>query len=99
MSKFPKGFGPDVEVEEVDLDTADVRYRGEKLTEARAAEVATPTPPRRILCVSDPAAVHHLQGRSWQGEAIRELGVEIEVVELPEPMRAAVAAAQARQFR
>jgi len=41
MSKFPKGFGRDVEVEEVDLDTADVRYRGEKLTEARAAEVAT----------------------------------------------------------
>ena len=40
MSKFPKGFGPDVEVEEVDLDTADVRYRGEKLTEARAERVA-----------------------------------------------------------
>lgn len=40
MSKFPKGFGRDVEVEEVDLDTADVRYRGEKLTEARAEEVA-----------------------------------------------------------
>ena len=40
MSKFPKGFGRDVEVEEVDLDTADVRYRGEKLTEARADEVA-----------------------------------------------------------
>ena len=40
MSKFPKDFGPDVEVEEVDLDTADVRYRGEKLTEARAERVA-----------------------------------------------------------
>ena len=40
MSKFPKSFGPDVEVEEVDLDTADVRYRGEKLTEARAERVA-----------------------------------------------------------
>ena len=40
MSKFPKDFGPDVEVEEVDLETADVRYRGAKLTEARAAEVA-----------------------------------------------------------
>ena len=40
MSKFPKGFGPDVEVEEIDLDTADVRYRGEKLTEARAERVA-----------------------------------------------------------
>lgn len=40
MSRFPKSFGPDVEVEEVDLDTADVRYRGEKLTEARAERVA-----------------------------------------------------------
>lgn len=40
MIKFPERFGPDVEVEEVDLDTADVRYRGQKLTEARAAEVA-----------------------------------------------------------
>jgi len=55
--------------------------------------------PRRLLCVTDNAAVHHLQGRSWQAQAIRELGVEIEVVELPEPLRAAVAAAQERQFR
>ena len=40
MSKYPKDFGPDVKVEEVDFDTADVRYRGKKLTEVRAAEVA-----------------------------------------------------------
>jgi hypothetical protein len=40
MSRFPKGFGPDVEVDKVDLDVADVRYRGEKLTEARAEQVA-----------------------------------------------------------
>jgi len=60
---------------------------------------AMPTPPRRILCVSDPAAVQHLLGRSWQGQAIRELGVAIEVVELPGDVRAGVAAAQARQFR
>ena len=56
-------------------------------------------PPRRILCVTDAAAVQHLRGRSWQGHAIRELGVEIEVVELPESVRAAVMAAQVRQFR
>jgi len=55
--------------------------------------------PRLILCVTDAAAVQHLRGRSWQAHAIRELGVEIEVVELPESIRAAVAAAQARQFR
>lgn len=40
MSRFPKELGPDVEVEEVNLDAADVRYRGEKLTEARAEKVA-----------------------------------------------------------
>jgi len=36
MSKFPKQFGPDVEVHEVDLDREDVRFRGDRLTEARA---------------------------------------------------------------
>ena len=41
MSRFPEHFGPDVEVEEVDLDAADLTYRGEALTEARADEVAT----------------------------------------------------------
>ncbi|OIQ81814.1 hypothetical protein GALL_364120 [mine drainage metagenome] len=40
MSAFPKRFEPDIEVNEIDLDTSDVRYRGEKLTEARADEVA-----------------------------------------------------------
>jgi len=60
---------------------------------------ASSKPPRRILCVTDAAAVQHLRGRSWQAQAIRDLGVEIEVVELPEDLRAAVAAAQARQFR
>lgn len=40
MSKFPKQFGPDVDVEEVDLDTADVGYRGKRLTEAEAERVA-----------------------------------------------------------
>lgn len=40
MSTFPKRFGPEVEVEEVDLDAADVRYRGKRLTEAEAERVA-----------------------------------------------------------
>lgn len=38
--RFAKHLGPDVEVETVNLDTADVWFRGERLTEARAAEVA-----------------------------------------------------------
>lgn len=58
----------------------------------------TPSP-RKILCVSDAAAVRHLRGRSWQGQAIRDLGIEIEIVTLPEAVRDSVAAAQARQFR
>ncbi|NEC92701.1 hypothetical protein G3I71_44785 [Streptomyces sp. SID12501] len=49
--------------------------------------------------MTEGAAVQHLRGRSWQEHAIRELGVEIEVVELAESLRAAVAAAQERQFR
>jgi len=53
MSKFPKQFGPDVEAHEVDLDAANVRYHGEKLTEARAekvaAEVLARTPGRPSL--------------------------------------------------
>ena len=38
--RFPEHLGPDVELEDVDLDTADVRYRGDRLTEARAEAVA-----------------------------------------------------------
>ena len=38
--RFPEHLGSDVEVEEIDLDTVEVRYRGERLTEARAEAVA-----------------------------------------------------------
>jgi hypothetical protein len=34
--RFPERLGPKIEVEEVDLDTVEVRYRGKRLTEARA---------------------------------------------------------------
>lgn len=53
MSTFPKHFGSYAEVRDVDLDAANVRYRGEKLTEARAekvaAEVLARTPGRPSL--------------------------------------------------
>lgn len=39
-SRFPATFGPEVEVEEVDLDTTAVTVRGERLTEARAETIA-----------------------------------------------------------
>jgi len=39
-SRFPATFGPEVEVEEVDLDTTAVTFRGERMTEERAATIA-----------------------------------------------------------
>ena len=56
-------------------------------------------PPRLILCVSDDAAVRHLRGKSWQGQAIASLGVEIHVVELPAGIVSSIAEAQKRQYR
>lgn len=56
-------------------------------------------PHRLILCVSDERAVAHLRGRSWQGAAIRDLGVEIEVVSLPPELIDTILAAQTRQYR
>ncbi len=58
-----------------------------------------PGPERLILCVSDPAAVGHLSGVSWQAQAIRELGVEIEIVSLDPSVVSALNAAQKRQYR
>jgi len=39
-SRFPATFGPEVEVEEVDLDSAAVTVRGERMTEERAEAIA-----------------------------------------------------------
>lgn len=57
------------------------------------------TSPKLILCVSDEAAIRHLRGRSWQGQAIASLGVELVVVELPSDTVASITEAQKRQFR
>jgi hypothetical protein len=56
-------------------------------------------PGRLILCVTDEAAVKHLRGKSWQGQAIAALGVEIAVVTLPPEIVDAIATAQTRQYR
>jgi len=40
MSRFPKRFDEDIEVTEVDLEHEDVRFHGERLTDARAEEIA-----------------------------------------------------------
>lgn len=63
--------------------------------------IATTLPhrPRLILCLSDDAAGRHLSGRSWQGQALRDLGVTVEVVALPGDVRDWIVAAQKRQYR
>ena len=64
-----------------------------------AASWLNPTPTRLLLCISDPAAKCHLDGTSWQAQAIAHLGVEILVVDAPDDLAAGVRAAQTRQFR
>ena len=39
-SRFPATFGPEVEVEEVDLDSAAITVRDERMTEERAEAIA-----------------------------------------------------------
>ena len=63
------------------------------------AKSLDPAPERLILCVSDPAAVGHLSGVSWQAQAIKEMGVEIEIVSLEPSVVSALNAAQKRQYR
>ncbi len=55
--------------------------------------------PRMILAFGDERAAAHFRGRSWMAQALRATRIEVEVVELPEAMRAAILAAQKRQFR
>lgn len=47
-SRFPATFGPEVEVEEMDLDVTAVNLRGERLTEERAEAIA-----REVLARSE----------------------------------------------
>jgi hypothetical protein len=59
-----------------------------------------PTAPRLFLCLSDPAAARHFtEARSWAAAALRKFGIGVEIVPLPEDVRAAVLAAQIRQYR
>jgi hypothetical protein len=59
-----------------------------------------PQRPRLVLCFADSAAAApFLNLRAWHGQALRDRGVEIAVVDLPDEVRLAVIAAQARQVR
>lgn len=52
-----------------------------------------------ILLFSDPAASALLASKRWFAQAIRQLGVQVEVVDVPEEMKARLIAAQKRQYR
>ena len=61
---------------------------------------ATLPAPRLVLCLSDlEAARHFTTARSWAVHALRAFAIEVEVVELPADIRAAIVAAQKRQYR
>jgi hypothetical protein len=57
--------------------------------------------PELILCMSDPAATAPFRpaARSWAAQALIDLRIDIEVVELPTDMRHRVIEAQKRQYR
>jgi hypothetical protein len=57
--------------------------------------------PRLVLCLSDPLAAAPFQpsAMSWSAQAILDLGIKIELVELPPDVRTGILAAQERQYR
>lgn len=56
--------------------------------------------PRLILCLSDDAAARPFTtARSWRAQALRDVGVEVIVVDLDDDLRSRVTAAQVRQVR
>jgi hypothetical protein len=54
---------------------------------------------RKVMLLSDDLAAAHFRGSSWMSAALRQLGIEVRVVDLPPKHRAAVKAAQDRQYR
>lgn len=59
-----------------------------------------PVSPRLVLCLADPDAAHHFTAaRSWAALTLRDFGIEVCIVALPDEIRAAIRTAQERQFR
>ena len=54
---------------------------------------------RTILCLTDAIAAAPFIGRSWFAEALNYEGIDIEVVDIPDDLRADIKAAQERQYR
>ncbi|MFD6953500.1 hypothetical protein A6A08_25795 [Nocardiopsis sp. TSRI0078] len=56
--------------------------------------------PRMVLCLSDQEAARPFLGeRSWAAAALRDLGIEVLVIDLPDHVRARLRQAQHRQYR
>lgn len=56
--------------------------------------------PRLVLCLSDEEAARPFRGeRSWAAASLRDLGIEILVIDLPAHVRARLREAQHRQYR
>jgi len=55
-----------------------------------------PKPEKLYLCVTNPEAVRHLRN-SWQGQAIKSLGVEIVPVTIPADLTAQIKVAESDQ--
>ena len=54
---------------------------------------------KMILLFSDPAAAAPFTSKRWFAQALRQLGLQVEVVDVPEEMKARLIAAQKRQYR
>jgi hypothetical protein len=64
------------------------------------AATLLPRRPRLLLLFSDPeAAAPFRSPRTWSAAAIRQAGIEVTVVTLPEEERAKLRDAQRRQYR
>jgi hypothetical protein len=54
---------------------------------------------RKIIAFADDSAASWFRGRSWMAEALRAMSIEVQVVSLPDGVRASIVAAQQRQYR
>jgi hypothetical protein len=54
---------------------------------------------QKFLVLADEAAASWFKGKSWMAQALREMDVQILIVDIPQPVRDSVLAAQKRQFR
>ena len=57
------------------------------------------TSPRMVLLFSDEAAAQPFRSDGWEASALREFGIEVHTVTLPDAVRKAVLDAQRRQYR